>query len=143
MSLLTQCPGCGHHFVRPPNAASPTMRCSYCHVVLTPGAEPPSPPAPTLPLTVPIVISSVPSPPIPTEFVIESEPVHEPVHEVEHIEVLDEPSPEPAPPSQAGKPAVSAFELGPPQTSAPPLDDVEVVEPPPRVPVRPPMAPEP
>jgi hypothetical protein len=53
----------------------------------------------------------------------------ETVHEVDDIEVLDPPA-EPLPPPQPQGPSAGLLELGPPQ-KPPPLDDVEVVEPPP------------
>lgn len=130
MSLLTQCPRCGFAYVRPRDEATEIITCHRCHCVFSAVAgrtTPAPPPVAALPLSAPIVVSSVPPPPMPTEFVIEDEPIHE----VEHIEVLDAPPEEtPAPRSSDAGPATASFELSPPETPAPRLDDVEVVEPP-------------
>jgi len=146
MSLLTQCPRCGFAYVRPRDEATAIITCRRCHCVFSSasGQAVPAPvAAPGAALAAPIVVSSVPppappqapppqaSPPLmqaaPTQSMVEAETVHE----VDDIEVLDPPA-ERLPPQAQGQSA-GLLELGPPQ-KPPPLDDVEVVEPPPIAP---------
>ena len=124
MSLLLQCPRCGFAYLRPGTESSAIITCRRCHCVFGPGVpsspDNSAPPDPPLPLAAPIIVSSFSS-----DFVIQPEPVHE----VEHIEVLDTAAPE-APPVPSGQ--LGPLELGE-RAPAKPLDEVDVIEPPPPV----------
>ncbi len=120
MSLLTQCPRCGFHYIRPLTGAPQTVTCSNCHCVFTMTPVEVEPPSAAL--------------------AGESEPIHD----VEHIEVLDGAAERltPQTPSPPPESSMGSLELGPPQMKLR-LDDVEIVESPPvsaRAPAAAPMA---